>query len=113
MSNCIKGLYNYELVDKCCSCGIISLKSKFHKRSLYKDGLDKHFNVCRKDFYNETFVKIKNYYLDNGDKISVRHKEYQLKNHDKIFARKKIYSNNRLKTDINFRLICRTRSRVR
>ena len=36
-----------------------------------------------------------------------------MKNHDKITARKKIYLNNRYKTDINFRLICKTRSRIR
>ena len=27
-------------------------------------------------------------------------------------AKKKIYTNNRYKTDINFRLICKTRSRI-
>ena len=30
----------------------------------------------------------------------------------KIFARKKIYSNNRFKTDDNFRIICEIRSRI-
>ena len=35
-----------------------------------------------------------------------------MKNHDKIIAREKIYFNNRYKTDINFRLICKTKSRI-
>ena len=35
-----------------------------------------------------------------------------MKNHDRIFSRKKTYSNNRYKTDNNFCLICRTRSRI-
>ena len=52
---------------------------------------------------------IKHNYLDNRDRI----KEYQLKSHDKINTRKKIYSNNTYKTDINFRLTCETRSRIR
>ena len=54
--------------------------------------------------------KHKDYYLENRYQIK---EEYQLKNHDKTFARKKIYSNNRYKTDNIFRLICRTRSRIR
>ena len=36
-----------------------------------------------------------------------------MKNHDKITARKKIFLNNRYKTDNNFRLISKTRSRIR
>ena len=35
-----------------------------------------------------------------------------MKNHDKNFTRKKTYSNNRYRTDIDFRLICNT-SRIR
>ena len=36
-----------------------------------------------------------------------------MKYHDKIIARKRIYSNNKYTTDINFCLICKTRSRIR
>ena len=39
-------------------------------------------------------------------------KENQLKNHDELIAQKIIYSNIRYTTDINFRLICKTRSRI-
>ena len=52
------------------------------------------------------------YYLQNRDRIINRNKEYQLKNHDKIIAQKKIYSNNKYKSDINFQIICKTRSRI-
>ena len=30
MSNCIKDLYDYVLILKCCKCKNISLKSNFH-----------------------------------------------------------------------------------
>ena len=40
-------------------------------------------------------------------------KEYQIKNYDKVIARQKIYSYDRYKTDIDFRLNCETRSRIR
>ena len=38
MSNCIKDLFDYDLVKKCSKCGIISLKKKFYKDSIKKDG---------------------------------------------------------------------------
>ena len=31
MSNCIKDLYDYDLIKKCSKCGIVSLKKNFHK----------------------------------------------------------------------------------
>ena len=36
-----------------------------------------------------------------------------MKNHNIIIARSKAYLNNRYRTDINFRLICKRRSRIR
>ena len=39
MSGCIKDLYDYDPVKKCSRCGIVTLKSNFHKRTLSKDGL--------------------------------------------------------------------------
>ena len=73
----------------------------------------------RKQNCIENLVKVKKYclenrdrrkdsYLDNRDRI----KEYQFKNHDKIESRQIIHSNNRYKTDNNFSLICKTRSRL-
>ena len=113
MGSCIKDLYDYDLVKKCCRCGIVKLKSFFYKRTLSKDGLYNQYKVCRKEYYMNNSIKLnqkqKDYQLENR----VRIKEYQIKNHDKIITRKKIYSNNRYETVISFRLICRTRSRIR
>ena len=39
--------------------------------------------------------------------------DYYSENFDKIIAPKKIYFINRYQTDNNFRLICKTRSRIR
>ena len=88
------------------------LKSNFHRDNTRNDGLYNQGKVCRKDYYmknsNKLIQKQKDYYLDNRDRI----KEYQLKNYDKIIAQKKIYSNNKFKSDNNFLLIRKTRSRI-
>ena len=113
MSSCIKDLYDYDLVKKCSVCKNILLKTNFHKNKKSKDGLHPHCVFCRKEYYIKNSIKLvqkqKDYYIQNRDRI----KEYQLKNHNKIIAQKKIYSNNKYKSDINFRIICRTRSRIR
>ena len=88
------------------------MKSDFHKSKNRKDGLYNQCKVCRKECYHENFVKVKKN-LDNRDKISIRHKYYELKNHHKVIARIKFYSIFRYETDINFRLISTTRSRIR
>ena len=93
-------------VKKCSKCGIISLKSNFHKNKLTKDGL---FSQCK----SCVIQKQKIYDSENREKILNRIQDNQMKNHDKIIARKRIYSINKYKTDINFRLICKTRSRIR
>ena len=46
MSSCKKVLYDYDLVKKCCRCGIVKLKSGFHKRTLSKDGLCNQCKFC-------------------------------------------------------------------
>ena len=109
MSSCIEELYDYDLIKKCSKCGIISLKSNFHKDNKRNDGLFNRCKVCRKDYYLQNRNRIKDYYLQNRDRI----KEYQFKNHDKINTQQRKYKNNRYKTDINYRLICITRSRIR
>ena len=95
MSNCIKDLFDYDLVKKCSNCGIISLKSNFHKKLKSSDGLFSHCKSCviqKQRLYDiENRDKKREYYQSNRDRI----KEYQLKNHDKIIAQKRIYSNNR------------------
>ena len=109
MSNCIKDLYDYDLIKKCFKCKNILLKSNFHKDNTRNDGLYNQCKVCRKDYSLDNQIRIKQYYLNNRDRI----KEYQLKNHEKIITQQRKYKNNRYKTDINYRLICITRNRIR
>ena len=53
--NVITLLYEktFNLVKKCCSCGIISLKSNFHRDRTKKDGYRPHFKICCKMYYHE------------------------------------------------------------
>ena len=105
MSNCIKDLYDYDLVKKCSKCGNISLKSNFHKNRNSKDGL---FSYCKSCVIQKQRI----YDFENRERIINKNKGYYLKNRDQIMAQNKIYTNNRYKTDINFRLISNTRSRI-
>ena len=84
------------------------MKNIFHIKKLHKDRLDSKCIPCMKKNYLDNRNKLKQYYLNNRD----GKENFQLKNHDKINTRQKIYFNNRYKTDINFRLICKTRSRT-
>ena len=127
MSTCIKDLFDYDLVKKCCRCKHILLKSNFHKNKNMSDGFKSQCKFCTKKYYvdnqdqlvsnqriydhknrDKIHTRMNDYYLQNRDRI----KEYQLKNHDRIMAQKKIYTNNRYKTDVNYRFICKTRSRI-
>ena len=71
MSNCMKDLYDYNLVKKCCRCGILKLKSNFHERSLSKVGLINQSKICGKEYYMNISInsiqKQKQYYLENRD----------------------------------------------
>ena len=64
MSNCIKDLFDYDLVKKCRRCEIILLKSNFRKNKNMKDGLQPHCISCvkqkQKQYYNENPDKKKN-----------------------------------------------------
>ena len=55
----------------------------------------------------------KNYYVDNQDRLLNNQKLHDKENRDKINARTKVYLINRYRKDVNFRLICKTRSRIR
>ena len=46
MSNCIKEFYDYQLIEKCSKCGIISLKSNFHEDKTKNDGLSNQCRFC-------------------------------------------------------------------
>ena len=131
MSNCIKDLYDYNLIKKCSKCENISLKSNFHKNKNRKDGLQAYCKICiiqkqkqydvenrdkKREYYhnnrNKIHSRMNDYYLQNRDRINNRNKDYRLENRNRIMAQKKIYTNNRYKTDVNYRLICKTRSRI-
>ena len=112
MSNCIKYLYDYDLVKKCSKCGIIKLKSNFHKDKNRKDGLQAYCLSCRMHYYNENRDQIieykKKYYLDNRDQIIENRKIYIKQNRDKI----KFYKKNRRDLDFYFKIACNLRSRT-
>ena len=97
MSSCNEYLYDYDLVKKCYKCGIISIKSNYPTDKTKNDGIKSNCKVCRKNYNYKNLVKIKKYYLENRDKIITQQDEY---------------INIKYKTDISFRLICKTRSRI-
>ena len=70
MSNCIRELYDYELVKKCSKCGTVSLKSNFLKNKQTKSGLRSECIACRRKYYNENQEKSKKYYSENRDRIN-------------------------------------------
>ena len=49
MSNCIKDLFDYDLVKKCCRCKNILLKSNFHKNKNMSDGFKPQCKFCTKN----------------------------------------------------------------
>ena len=108
MSGCNKELYDYDFVKKCCRCKLICLKSNFYKSKNMSDGSHPQSKFCAKKYYNENREKSRKFYLENRDKI----KKYQLKNRDQINTRMNEFFKNRIKTDVNFRLIRNTRRRV-
>ena len=57
MSNCIKDLFEYDLVKKCSNSGNISLKTNFHKDKSTKHGLKPTFKLCVKDYYSNNYAK--------------------------------------------------------
>ena len=70
MSNCIKDLYDCDLVKKCSKCGIISLKKIFHKSKLTKSGVRSECITSRKKYYFENQEKSKKYYSESRDRIN-------------------------------------------
>ena len=88
MNNCIKDLYDYELVKTFCRCGIVKLKSNFHKRSKSSDGLQSQCKSC-------VIQKQRSFDSENRERIISRNEDHRVKHHDKIMAQKKIYTKNR------------------
>ena len=82
-----------ETFKKCCRCEIIQVIEKFNKDKNRKDGLNSICKLCRKKYYNENLVKIRKYNEQNKE-------------------RRNIYLQNKRETDVNFRIISNTRSRI-
>ena len=82
MSSCIKELYDYNLVRKCCRCKNILLKSNFNKNKTKKDGVQSFCISC-----------FKQYHTNRKERRSMLDKE-------------------RRKTDLNFKLISNIRTRT-
>ena len=67
MSTCIRDLYDYDLFKKCSKCGIISLKNKFYKDSIKKDGYKSERIFCSKEYYY-----VNRYWVLNNRKTYVK-----------------------------------------
>ena len=89
MSNCIKDLFDYDLVKKCSKCGIISLKNKFYKDSNKKDG-----------YKSECIFRSKEYYYVNRDWVLNNRKTYVKRNRAKI----NLYQKKTRESDLIFEL---------
>ena len=111
MSDCIKDLYDYDLVKKSSNCGIISLKSNFHKNKNRKDGLPSRCKFCVNEHYlkniDKIVLKTRDWSKNNTEKVKQNQKKYNEQNKEK----RNVYLKNKRETDINFRLISITRNR--
>ena len=105
MSDCIKELYDYNLIKKCRVCKNFLLKSNFSKNTKSKDEVQSQCKFCLNE-YN------KNYYVANRDRLLNKQKLYNKENRDKIITQMNDYVENRIITDGNFRLIRDTRRRI-
>ena len=112
MSNCIKEIYDYDLVKQCLKGGNTSLESNFHENKSTKDGLNSISKGCMKDYYLNNSIKLtqkqKNYNLKNHDRI----KPYKNENTEKTNDYNKKHIKQRRRPDINYRIILITRSRI-
>ena len=85
----------------CNKCEKISPKTVFYENKNNKGG---HLNECKECS--------KNYTIRNQEKIKNYKKQYIHQNKEKINEFRKQYIKNRIKTDVNYRLITNTRSRI-
>ena len=90
------------MVKKCSKCGIISLKSSFHKNKNMSDGVTPHCKLCRK-------IYRKNYYDEQYDVEINRRRKYRFDNEEKI----NLYEKNRREIDFNYKLAHNLRVRTR
>ena len=101
MSACIKDLYDYELVKKCCKCKNILLKSSFHKNKTMRVGFKPQCKFCTKK-----------HFLDNQYRLVSNQRLYDKQSRDKINTRMNDYIRIRKELGLNFKLACNLRSRT-
>ena len=91
-----------DLMKRCSDCGILQMKTDFYLRNINQK-LRKECAQCTKLKQKYMIVKIvkKNYKKHNFHQNKRRINEY-----------KKQYVKNRIKTDVNYRLIVYTRKRI-
>ena len=57
MSKCIKELYDYDLVKRCCRCKLVCSKSNFYKNVNRKDGANSLCITCMNKYNRENMKK--------------------------------------------------------
>lgn len=126
-----KNVYTKMKIKICSKCKKELTVNNFYKDRTRKDGLlylckkctkirNKIFNNLhkeeakkwRKNHKEEMKIYKKDYYLKNRIKLLEQKKEYYGKHKQKIISKVIKYSKNRRKTDINYRLTKRLRTRI-
>ena len=82
-----------EILKKCCRCEIIQVIGNFSKDRKNKEGLYPLCKCFRKDYFFRNLDKIKKYNQQNRE-------------------RRNTYLKNKRESDVNFRLISKTRNRI-
>ena len=93
-----------DLMKRCSDCGILKLKTDFNFRNINQKS--------RKQCVRCTKTKQKVYDSENREKIKKFKKQYFQQNKGRINEYKKHYVKNRIKADVNYRLIVYTRNRI-
>ena len=58
MSGCVKEIFDYDLVKRCCICKRICLKNKVNRNKTTRDGNKKDCMTCCENVYNENWDEI-------------------------------------------------------
>ena len=90
-----------HLMKRPSRCGIISLKSNFHKNETKNEGLTQHCKLGRK-------IYRKKYYIEHYDLEDNRRRKYRFDNKAKMND----YIKKKRESDSNFKLVCNLRSRT-
>ena len=123
---------NMDDYKTCTKCKEKKLTTEFSKDKQKKSGISSHCRLCcklkinewiktnklkisnhHKIYYIKNKDKIANYTKTNADEISKRMKIWRKKNKDKILIYKNRYEASRKLHDINYRLLCNMRNRLR